>query len=112
MRKALTPLLVLLAVCGSVIAAANPESTIDERAARKLAIAQYNQLFHDKFILNPVDSQYHKFPKLDAKYFHEAKIKDGCWQLIGSPPAGWYVVAKVSLDGDWVQLTNAGFAAE
>lgn len=112
MTNSFIPVLVLLAACGSVVAAARGDSSIDESAARKLAIAQYNQLFRDKFILNPADSQYKRFPELDATYFHEAKIKDGCWQLTGFPPAGWYVVAKVSLDGEWVQLTSAGYAAE
>ena len=91
---------------------AKPESTIDENTARKLAIEQYNKLFCDKYILNPLDAKHHKFPELDAKYFYKAEIKDGCWQLAGAPPAGWFVLARVSLDGKWVQLTSVGFALE
>lgn len=111
MKRILIPILVV-AICGLVIAAAEPKSAIDENAARKLAIDQYNQLFKDKFILSPVDAKHHQFPQLDAEYFHKAEIKDGCWQLAGDPPAGWFVYAKVSLDGKWVQLTSAGFSTE
>ncbi len=111
MKRIWLAVLVLVA-CGVLIAADRPKAGVDEAAARKLAIEQYNKLFGDKYILNPVDSKYHRFPKLDANYFHHAEIKDGCWQLTGAPPAGWYVVAKVSLDGRWVQLTSAGFSPE
>ena len=107
------PILILtLAICGSAFTMAKPGPAIDEKAARKLAIEQYNELFRDKFILNPADSQYHKFPQLGPNYFHEAKIKERCWYLTGFPPGGWHVIAKVSLDGEWVQLTDVGFAAE
>jgi hypothetical protein len=62
----------------------------------------------DKYFFNPVDKKHHRFPTLDAKYFHEAEVKEGCWQLAGAPPAGLFVFAKVSLDGKWVQLTSVG----
>jgi hypothetical protein len=111
MKKIWIPIL-MLGACGMLIAADKPQSTVDEATARTLAIAQYNKLFRDKYTLNPVDSKHHKFPVLDAKYFHKAEIKDGCWQLAGAPPAGWFVFARVSLDGKWVQLTSVGFAAK
>ena len=111
MKRILIPILIV-AVCGLVIAAAEPKSAIDEKTARTLAIDQYNQLFKDKFILNPVDSKYHQFPQFDAKSFRSAEVKDGCWQLALDPPAGWFIYAKVSLDGKWVQLTSAGFSTE
>ena len=100
----------LVALCGLFIAAIPPESKIDENTARKLAIDQYNQLFRDKFLFNSADSKYQQFPQLDANYFHKVEIKDGCWQLIAAPPAGWFVFAKVSMDGKWVQLTSVGYA--
>jgi hypothetical protein len=102
----------LLAVCGIFVAATPSGSQIDENAARKLAIDQYNHLFKDKFILNPVDKKHHPLPALEAKSFRVAEVKDGCWQLALDPPAGWFVYAKVSLDGKWVQITSAGFAPE
>ena len=102
----------LLGACCLLIAATALEPAIDEKAARKLAIEEYNQLFRDKFIRNAANSQYLQFPQLDAKYFRWAEIKDGCWELTGDPPAGWFVHAKVSLDGKWVQLTSAGFASQ
>lgn len=95
-----------------LMAADKPSSAIDEKTARQLAIEQYNQLFGDKYMLNPVDNTYQKCPKLDPTYFHEAKIKDGCWQVAGSPPVGWFVFAKVSMDGKWVQVTSVGFAVK
>jgi len=53
--------ILIVAGCGLFIAASPAESPIGENAARKLAIDQYNQLFHDKFIFNLVDSKYHQF---------------------------------------------------
>ena len=110
--KQISMAVLLLAVCGLVVAATPTVSHIDESTARKLAIDQYNQLFKDKFILNPVDSKYHQCPTFNTKSFRTAEIKDGCWQLALDPPAGWFVYAKVSLDGKWVQITSAGFAPE
>lgn len=100
----------LLAVCGLVVTATPSGSQIDEGTARKLAIDQYNHLFKDKFVL--IDSKYLQFPEFDAKSFRTAEIKNGCWELALDPPAGWFVYAKVSLDGKWVQITSSGFAAE
>lgn len=111
MKKMLIAAL-LLAGCALFMAAMPPESKIDENAARKLAIEQYNHLFKDKYILNPVDSKYHQCPTLDSKSFRTAEVKGGCWQLARDPPAGWFVYARVSLDGKWVQITSAGFAPE
>lgn len=91
-------------------AAAEVAGNIAEATARQLAIDQYNQLFKDKFI--SVDEEHHQFPQLDAKFFHVAEIKHGCWELAGDPSAGWYVYAKVSLDGKLVQLTRVGFSPE
>ena len=101
-----------MATCGLLVAATPSGNQIDENAARTLAINQYNQLFKDKFILNPVDNKHHQFPTFEATSFRVAEIKDGCWQLALDPPAGWFVYAKVSLDGKWVQITSAGFSAE
>jgi len=111
MKKILMAVL-LLAVCGLFVAATPSGQQIDENMARKLAIDQYNQLFKDKYILNPVDSKHHLFPTFEAKSFRVAEVKDGCWQLALDPPAGWFVYAKVSLDGKWIQITSAGFAPE
>jgi hypothetical protein len=85
---------------------------IDEVVARKLAIQQYHKLFFDKYYFNPVDKKHHKFPKLDGKFFHKAKLQGGAWQLAGDPPAGVHVYAKVSIDGKWVQLSRVGFAPQ
>jgi len=104
--------ILLIATSSLLIAASVPDSKIDEGTARNLAIDQYNQLFCDKYILNSADSKYHQFPQLDTNYFHKAEIKDGCWQLAGTPPAGWFVSARVSLDGKWVQLTSVGFSTK
>ena len=98
----------MFGACALLVMAAKPDTTIDEATARELAIQQYNKLFVGKYFFNPVDKKHHKFPELDAKYFHEAKVKDGCWQLAGAPPAGLFVFANVSLDGKWVQLTSVG----
>ena len=106
-------ILLLAAIMVSVGVAANDgNSVIDEAGARALAIEQYHRLFLDKYFFNPVDRKHHKFPKLDAKFFHKVEIKDGCWQLAGDPPAGIHVYAKVSLDAKFVQLTRVGFAPE
>jgi len=111
MKKTLIAFLAM-AICGSLVAATPSETQIDENTARKLAIDQYNQLFKDKFILNPLDKKHHQFPTFEAKSFRVAEVKDGCWQLALDPPAGWFVYAKVSLDGKWIQITSAGFAPE
>ncbi len=103
---------VVLACCGLFIAAAPLKNGIDENTARKLAVEQYNQLFKDKYLLGPVDSKYLQCPTLDAKSFRVAEVKDGCWQLALDPPAGWFVYAKVSLDGKWVQITRVGLSLE
>jgi hypothetical protein len=95
-----------------VLFAGTPDGDIDETAARKLAIQQYHKLFLDKYFFNPVDKEHYKFPELDAKFFHKAEVKDGCWWFVGDPPAGVYVYAKVDLKGRWVQLTRVGFAPE
>jgi len=101
-----------IAICGLLVAATPSGTQVDEDTVRKLVSNQYNQLFKDKFILNPVDKKHHQFPTFEAKSFRVAEVRDGCWQLALDPPAGWFVYAKVSLDGKWVQITSAGFAAE
>lgn len=107
----------VLTVVGAAYAADGvaADRNIDEATARGLATAQYNKLFLDKYYFNSADGangKFHKYPKLKTDFFDDVKIKDGSWHLVGSPPVGVFVVAKVDVQGEWVQLEMVGFAEE
>jgi hypothetical protein len=101
----------LIGLCALLVAAESSPSSINEKTARRLAVDQYNHLFGGAYLsLKP--STCVPFPHYDAGCFHDVRIKDGCWNLVMDPPQGWYLLAKVSLDGKWVQITSAGFSPD
>ena len=103
----------ILAICiATTVLAEFPNTIIPEDVARELAIKRYNELFHDKYFLNPVSEQYRPFPELTPSYFHKVEFKDGNWYLVGDPPTGYFVYATVSGDGRHVDLTRVGFSPE
>lgn len=85
---------------------------ITESRARRMAIQEYRRQYGDKTFFNPIDGKHHKYPPLQEGFFHQVAVKDGCWQLVGDPPAGVHVYASVALDGSWVKLTRVGFAPQ
>ncbi len=109
MKNILIAILITLATAAF---AESPTTVISEETARELAIKRYNALFHDKYHLNPVNNTYYLFPELPPSYFHKAELRDGNWHLEGDPPAGYFVYATVSGDGNIVDLTRVGFSPE
>lgn len=108
--KLFTLALFFLVSCFSYVSATESK-WIGELAAKKLAIEKYHHLFANKYYINPVDSKYYRFPELTANYFRIANKTDCCWVLVGEPPAGVYISAKVDLKGNWVEIERVGFAS-
>lgn len=106
-----TFIVVSISVVGLLSGEAHSSELITELKAKQLVLQKYRQLYGDVYFLNPVDKKYIKFPLLDISHFDYIKKTQCCWIVEGEPPAGVYVTAKVSLNGEWVVLTSAGFAA-
>ena len=105
-------LLILTLVLATTVLAEIPDTVIPEDIARDLAIKRYNELFHDKYHLNPIDNKYYLFPELPPSYFHKAELREGNWYLEGDPPAGYFIYATVTGDGRHIELTRVGFAPQ
>ena len=76
-------LLILTIVLATTVLGEIPDTVIPEDIARDLAIKRYNELFHDKYHLNPIDNNYYLFPELPPSYFHKAELRDGNAQQAG-----------------------------
>lgn len=112
MKISIATSIILTLVLGSSLVPAAEKFMIDENSAKNLAIEKYNYLFKNKYFLNPVDSKYYAYPKLESNYLKNSKMIDCCWLLEGEPPAGIYIVVKVDKQGKWVDFSRVGFASD
>jgi hypothetical protein len=87
-------------------------SAIDGAAARRLFVARYQQLFGDKYFLNPVDGKYTRFPEIEPDSIDSLERTPGAWSIKATPPAGVSVVGRVDLQGRWVDIESVSFASE
>lgn len=81
---------------------------IDADRARSLVLERYRALFGRKYHRDR--EGYYEFPQLAAEDFTQVRLEKGAWYVRYEPPAGYYVVARVGIAGDWVDLLRVGFA--
>jgi hypothetical protein len=81
---------------------------IDLVQARRLVLEKYRALFTRKYFR--LDDEYHEFPPLSEAHFKRVVLKSDAWDVRCEPLAGHYVIGRVGLTGDWVELNQVGFA--
>lgn len=92
--------------------AQRPAAEITREQARKLAHQKYQDVIAGLYVRIAVPDRYVMFPRLALADFKHVDDLGDAWSVYLDPPAGFTVKLRVSKDGKWVELTEAGFSDE
>ena len=88
------------------------DKQIDSTQASALALRRFDQLFSDKYILNPLEHRHFRIPTLAQTQVTSVELVGSVWVVRVEPPAGLSMEARVARDGSWTELLRVTWSAQ